>query len=139
MRRKLMISAVTLLGAVGLTVSGAAPASADTYRECHFFLKSGSDSSAGEVSVYAIFSFINGRARAHDIRIYNGTGRDVTLVTNKWEQVGVAADRGPGGILYFQEWLHWEAPTAYYPSRRVAVSAAATTRPGLGGSCSIYV
>ena len=151
MRRKLITAFVALLGTAGLTVSLAGPASASeeiVYDRCTFRLTaSNGDATTPSQLVYVDvkFNLLRGHAIAEDITISNYTGRSVTFVNDRWQDMNTGKmDRGASGQLANGAATTWHASSRFAPGpdgegRRVNVNMAATTRPGLGGGCSIYI
>lgn len=110
---------------------------------CSFRLatRDGRDRSSGYVRVYVSWQYrtvdSSLEVKPGLVTIYNYTGRSITLVTDRWQNSsGSVVQRGASGNISNSDSRTWY-PTKWIrksESPYVAVSAAATTRPGLGGS-----
>ncbi|MEH1836686.1 MAG: hypothetical protein V7L29_32730 [Nostoc sp.] len=107
----------------------------------HLATRDGKDRTSGYVRVYVDWEYLtpgvsSPEVKPRSVTIYNYTGRSITLVSDRWQNSSGTVERGIGGeipnsssrIWYPTKWL------AKSESPYVGVSAAATTRPGLGGS-----
>lgn len=109
----------------------------------HLATRDGKDRTSGYVRVYVDWEYLtpgvsSPEVKPRSVTIYNYTGRPITLVTYRWQNSsGSFVQRGPSGNISNSDHSPKWSPTrgfAKSESPYIGVSAAATTRPGLGGS-----
>ncbi|MHC5718455.1 MAG: hypothetical protein ACYTX0_41845 [Nostoc sp.] len=107
----------------------------------HLATRDGRDTSSGYVSVSVVWEYRTPGVSSREVKpssvtVYNYSGRSIKLVTDRWENSSGIVQRGIAGEIPYLSNRIWY-PTTWFPTAQnpyVGVSAAATTRPGLGGS-----